>query len=249
VPYTLQPCHGPRATHAQGLLNKKPSDRLGWPALLDHPFVRETEGERLAREKMLADATEIAESSRAWKVCGCAVRPSHDCGPLPSHGQTMPQAQPAGMSLQEVLCVSRATGYSGPAARVAQTASSGGCGCCAFVLRVIHAHAGAAYIAPQGEGGAVAGAVLALATGGMGSDPRAGGGQGGGRASIGGLERVMRSIPVFAIHGLRLHERAPAELPEGHARHACAACLLAPCTHTVHIHVVHILYTYTQYTY
>jgi hypothetical protein len=30
------------ATWSQGLLNKKPADRLGWPDLLDHPFVRET---------------------------------------------------------------------------------------------------------------------------------------------------------------------------------------------------------------
>lgn len=31
----------------QGLLNKKPGDRLGWPELLEHPFVRETAEERL----------------------------------------------------------------------------------------------------------------------------------------------------------------------------------------------------------
>ncbi|KAG2481806.1 hypothetical protein HYH03_019228, partial [Edaphochlamys debaryana] len=47
----------------KGLLNKKPQDRLGWPQLLEHPFVRETDGERLAREKMLADAMEVAEGS------------------------------------------------------------------------------------------------------------------------------------------------------------------------------------------
>ncbi|KAG2431488.1 hypothetical protein HXX76_009502 [Chlamydomonas incerta] len=57
----------------KGLLNKKPQDRLGWPQLLEHPFVRETEGERLAREKMLADAMEVAEGSRAWKGEGGAV--------------------------------------------------------------------------------------------------------------------------------------------------------------------------------
>lgn len=52
----------------QGLLNKKPSDRLGWPELLEHPFVRETAEERTSREKALVDAMEIADSSRAWRV-------------------------------------------------------------------------------------------------------------------------------------------------------------------------------------
>lgn len=45
--------------------------RLGWPDLLDHPFVRETPTERLKREKALADAVELADSSRAWKVRFC----------------------------------------------------------------------------------------------------------------------------------------------------------------------------------
>lgn len=52
----------------QGLLNKKPSDRLGWPELLEHPFVRETAEERASREKAMVDAMEIADSSRAWRV-------------------------------------------------------------------------------------------------------------------------------------------------------------------------------------
>eukprot|EP00775_Hariotina_reticulata_P001705 gene1705-2051_t len=57
----------------KGLLNKKPSDRLGWPDLLDHPFVRETPAERLKREKALADAVELADNSRAWKRAVAAV--------------------------------------------------------------------------------------------------------------------------------------------------------------------------------
>ncbi|GAX79537.1 hypothetical protein CEUSTIGMA_g6978.t1 [Chlamydomonas eustigma] len=57
----------------KGLLNKKPSDRLGWPELLEHPFVRETSEERLKREKALADALEVADSSRAWRGEGGAV--------------------------------------------------------------------------------------------------------------------------------------------------------------------------------
>lgn len=53
---------------AQGLLNKRPVDRLGWPELLDHPFVRETVEERVRRERALAEAIEVADSSRAWRV-------------------------------------------------------------------------------------------------------------------------------------------------------------------------------------
>lgn len=69
APLPPNPSHPtPAPPRPQGLLNKKPQDRLGWPQLLEHPFVRETEGERLAREKMLADAMEVAEGSRAWKV-------------------------------------------------------------------------------------------------------------------------------------------------------------------------------------
>ena len=55
-------------------MNKKPSDRLGWPELLHHPFVRETSDELLMREKALADAVEVAESSKAWRVSPCAER-------------------------------------------------------------------------------------------------------------------------------------------------------------------------------
>lgn len=51
----------------QGLLNKRPIDRLGWPGLLEHPFVRESSQERLQREAALADAAANAQESRAWK--------------------------------------------------------------------------------------------------------------------------------------------------------------------------------------
>ncbi|WIA21240.1 hypothetical protein OEZ85_000481 [Tetradesmus obliquus] len=66
----------------KGLLNKKPSDRLGWPELLEHPFVRETAAERLKRERALADAVELADSSRAWKgedgaVAGAVLAAAH----------------------------------------------------------------------------------------------------------------------------------------------------------------------------
>ncbi len=62
----------------QGLLNKRPGDRLGWPGLLEHPFVRESSQERLKREAALADAAATAQESRAWKgeggaVAGCRI--------------------------------------------------------------------------------------------------------------------------------------------------------------------------------
>lgn len=56
-----------RKLATQGLLNKKPSERLGWPQLLYHPFVRESSLERLKREAALADANRLALTSRAWK--------------------------------------------------------------------------------------------------------------------------------------------------------------------------------------
>lgn len=35
----------------KGLLNKVPSERLSWPELLNHPFIKENEQERLERKK------------------------------------------------------------------------------------------------------------------------------------------------------------------------------------------------------
>ena len=53
--------------HAQGLLNKQPKARLGWPALLQHPFVREGAQEAAAREAAAAEAARQAEESRGWR--------------------------------------------------------------------------------------------------------------------------------------------------------------------------------------
>ncbi|DBB07857.1 TPA: hypothetical protein ACH3X3_009258 [Trebouxia sp. C0006] len=97
----------------KGLLNKRPGDRLGWPGLLEHPFVRESSQERLKREAALADAAATAQESRAWKgeggaVAGVvlaaaskcdtpnvkAVPPSHRGLPRPSTGE--PKRQAAG---------------------------------------------------------------------------------------------------------------------------------------------------------
>ncbi|KAL0040863.1 hypothetical protein WJX79_007871 [Trebouxia sp. C0005] len=97
----------------KGLLNKRPGDRLGWPGLLEHPFVRESSQERLKREAALADAAATAQESRAWKGEGGAVAgvvlaaaskcdtpnvkaapPSHKGLPRPSTGE--PKRQAAG---------------------------------------------------------------------------------------------------------------------------------------------------------
>ncbi|KAK9855130.1 hypothetical protein WJX84_005097 [Apatococcus fuscideae] len=48
----------------KGLLNKRPGDRLDWPALMDHPFVKETDGEKKSREAAMADAQAVAQHSR-----------------------------------------------------------------------------------------------------------------------------------------------------------------------------------------
>ena len=57
----------------QGLLNKKPENRLDWPDLLSHPFVKESEEERLVREQRLVTAAARAEASMAWKGEGGAI--------------------------------------------------------------------------------------------------------------------------------------------------------------------------------
>jgi hypothetical protein len=60
-------------TCLQGLLNKKPENRLDWPDLLSHPFVKESEEERLLREQRLMTAAVRAEASMAWKGEGGAI--------------------------------------------------------------------------------------------------------------------------------------------------------------------------------
>lgn len=57
----------------QGLLNKKPENRLDWPDLLSHPFVKESDEERLGREQRLVTAAVRAEASMAWKGEGGAI--------------------------------------------------------------------------------------------------------------------------------------------------------------------------------
>ncbi len=73
--------------HPQGLLNKRPSDRLTWPTLLDHPFVRETSNERLVREQHLAQAAAAAGATRGWRG-EHAVVPGVRGVPAPGGGHT-----------------------------------------------------------------------------------------------------------------------------------------------------------------
>lgn len=61
------------ASLVQGLLNKRPENRLDWPDLLSHPFVKESEEERLLREQRLVCAASRAENSLAWKGEGGAI--------------------------------------------------------------------------------------------------------------------------------------------------------------------------------
>jgi|AntAceMinimDraft_1070359.scaffolds.fasta_scaffold43449_1 fused-like protein len=61
----------------KGLLNKKPSERLTWPALLEHPFVRD--GPSVTREGRLADSAAAASvllSSAGAAAATAAVRPT-----------------------------------------------------------------------------------------------------------------------------------------------------------------------------
>lgn len=51
----------------KGLLNKKPSDRLDWPHLLQHPFLQETEDEKLARVDSVRTAKMTLDSCQSWK--------------------------------------------------------------------------------------------------------------------------------------------------------------------------------------
>lgn len=37
----------------KGLLNKVPQERLGWPDLLNHPFIQENDEEKMLRKKRL----------------------------------------------------------------------------------------------------------------------------------------------------------------------------------------------------
>lgn len=73
-------------THDHAHTHTHVHTRLGWPDLLDHPFVRETDTERLTREKALADAVELADSSRAWKVRGQHGGSSSGSGSCPCVG-------------------------------------------------------------------------------------------------------------------------------------------------------------------
>ncbi|KAK9823151.1 hypothetical protein WJX72_000639 [[Myrmecia] bisecta] len=87
----------------KGLLNKKPGDRLGWPDLQEHPFVRETVEERMKREAALAEAQAVAVESRAWKgeggaiagaVLAAAVQPETPTRNVPATPAVIPSSEP-----------------------------------------------------------------------------------------------------------------------------------------------------------
>ena len=72
---------------------------MGWPGLLEHPFVKESSQERLKREAALADAAATAHESRAWKGEGGAVA---GCQPInitsqASHADVLLQSGPSFM--------------------------------------------------------------------------------------------------------------------------------------------------------
>ena len=111
----------------KGLLNKRPGDRLTWPDLLDHPFVRETAAERLKRERALADAVALADSSRAWKGEGGAVAGAVLAA---GRGQTPPRRQQqqqsgAATPLAQAAATPEVAKASGAAAAAAATAAAG----------------------------------------------------------------------------------------------------------------------------
>ena len=71
--HPMQPCFTravpleQKLMSVQGLLTKNPRSRLGWPALLEHPFVRETQEERELRAAAQEKASQVADGSRAWR--------------------------------------------------------------------------------------------------------------------------------------------------------------------------------------
>ena len=60
----------------KGLLTKSPEDRLTWPDLLNHPFIKETEQEKIERKKRLEKYNQWAgldhlprESNEEFQFC------------------------------------------------------------------------------------------------------------------------------------------------------------------------------------
>ena len=51
----------------KGLLNKKASERLDWPHLLNHSFLKETADEREARDEIMRNAQMTLQECQSWK--------------------------------------------------------------------------------------------------------------------------------------------------------------------------------------
>ncbi|KAJ7544459.1 hypothetical protein O6H91_09G079900 [Diphasiastrum complanatum] len=95
----------------KGLLNKVSQNRLTWPALLDHPFVRETPEEVAAREMRAATAAERG-CVAAWRGEVNIMQP---LPPVPTHNVLIPSPGP----IKKSDCVDRAAEMSAIADRPA----------------------------------------------------------------------------------------------------------------------------------
>jgi len=51
----------------KGLLNKRPNERLGWPQLLNHPFIKETEHEKMERKHRVTNYYKWARQEHPYK--------------------------------------------------------------------------------------------------------------------------------------------------------------------------------------
>ena len=121
----------------KGLLQKEPSARLAWPALLDHPFVRESAGDRLAREAALAAGAALVARSRGWrgegdrggKAAGKGGRHGGPAAPLPltaSSSAASPPAAPAPVPVPPDASPGRGPSADPPAAPTPGPPAAGG---------------------------------------------------------------------------------------------------------------------------
>ncbi|XP_058206385.1 serine/threonine-protein kinase TIO isoform X2 [Rhododendron vialii] len=75
----------------RGLLNKEPQNRLTWPSLLQHPFVKETLEELEAKE-ISAASVAVRERNGAWRGEGNTCMPAGFAGASPDSKNQSPVA-------------------------------------------------------------------------------------------------------------------------------------------------------------
>ncbi|KAI8565223.1 hypothetical protein RHMOL_Rhmol03G0243200 [Rhododendron molle] len=75
----------------RGLLNKEPQNRLTWPSLLQHPFVKETLEELEAKE-ISAASVAVRERNAAWRGEGNTCMPAGFTGASPDSKNQSPVA-------------------------------------------------------------------------------------------------------------------------------------------------------------